>query len=199
MKKIKNIVLNILKVVIMLLVTVTVTVIVGCSSSPKGEIYSPAEKVNPRILVEQYLIGVDDEVQVNVWKNPDLSITVPVRPDGKISVPLVGEVVAGGKAPVDVAKDITQKLSKFIKDPQVQFLLAEAFKGFQMLADSFSSSAESYFVQDEQALVKESKEIYQNICNQCLKNFMHRPVVRIRKDNTGEGKRKRSWFSRLFG
>lgn len=95
----------------------------SCSTLPDDVSYGPLANENPKLLVKQYLIGVDDQVQVNVWKNPDLSITVPVRPDGKISVPLVGEVMAGGKAPVDVAKEIKRKLSKYIKDPQVAVIL----------------------------------------------------------------------------
>lgn len=75
--------------------------------------------------VADYLIGVDDEVQVSVWRNPDLGITVPVRPDGKISVPLVGDVVAGGRTPDDVAKDIQEKLGAYVRDPQVAVILTE--------------------------------------------------------------------------
>src|SRR5690606_37638370 len=75
--------------------------------------------------VADYLIGVDDEVQVSVWRNPDLGITVPVRPDGKISVPLVGDVVAGGRTPDDVAKDIQEKLGAYVRDPQVAVILIE--------------------------------------------------------------------------
>ena len=54
------------------------------------------------IIEGSYRIGVDDTVQVSVWRNPELSITVPVRPDGKISVPLIGDVVAGGLTPEQV-------------------------------------------------------------------------------------------------
>ncbi|WMS86209.1 XrtA/PEP-CTERM system exopolysaccharide export protein [Pleionea litopenaei] len=83
------------------------------------------ESIQKQMLVEQYYIGVDDIVAVNVWKNPDLSIRVPVRPDGKISVPLVGEVMAGGRTPESVSAEITRRLSRFIKDPQVAVILEE--------------------------------------------------------------------------
>lgn len=76
-------------------------------------------------LVDDYRIGVDDIVQVNVWRNPDLSVQVPVRPDGKISVPLIGDVIAGGMTPEEVAADIKTKLSAFIRDPQVAVILNE--------------------------------------------------------------------------
>jgi len=75
--------------------------------------------------VESYMIGVDDIVQVTVWRNPDLGITVPVRPDGKISVPLVGDVAAAGKAPADVAQDIQEKLATYVRDPQVAVILTD--------------------------------------------------------------------------
>ncbi|MHC9084451.1 XrtA/PEP-CTERM system exopolysaccharide export protein [Luteimonas sp. RIT-PG2_3] len=75
--------------------------------------------------VKDYLIGVDDLVQVTVWRNPELGITVPVRPDGKISVPLVGDVTAGGRTPTEVAKDIEEKLGAFVRSPQVAVILTD--------------------------------------------------------------------------
>jgi len=72
-----------------------------------------------------YHIGVDDQVQVNVWRNPELSVSVPVRPDGMISVPLVGDVLAGGQAPMDVAERIREKLSEFIRDPNVTVIVTD--------------------------------------------------------------------------
>ncbi|MCW8879464.1 MAG: polysaccharide biosynthesis/export family protein [Kangiellaceae bacterium] len=107
------------------LVIFVLTVIVsGCSSQKITETKLVTNE-DKRLLVEQYFIGVDDVVTVNVWKNPDLSITVPVRPDGRISVPLVGEVVAGGRTPVEVSDDIRKKLSRFIKDPKVAVILEQ--------------------------------------------------------------------------
>ncbi|MGF1642333.1 MAG: XrtA/PEP-CTERM system exopolysaccharide export protein [Thiotrichales bacterium] len=83
-----------------------------------------ASSATPR-PVEEYKIGVDDVVDVNVWKNPDLSVKVPVRPDGNISVPLIGDVLVGGKTPSDVSEIITQKLSAFLREPQVTVILSE--------------------------------------------------------------------------
>ncbi|MGQ4659078.1 XrtA/PEP-CTERM system exopolysaccharide export protein [Lysobacter sp. F6437] len=73
----------------------------------------------------EYLIGVDDIVQVSVWRQPELGITVPVRPDGMISAPLVGDVRAGGLTPEAVAKDIEEKLSVYVRDPQVSVMLTD--------------------------------------------------------------------------
>ncbi len=97
----------------------------GCGSTPKAVPFDIPGIEEKQVLVDQYFIGVEDVVNVNVWKNPDLSITVPVRPDGKISVPLVGEVVAGGRTPLDVADEIKSKLSRFIRDPQVSVILQQ--------------------------------------------------------------------------
>ncbi len=75
--------------------------------------------------VDSYQIGIDDIVQVSVWRNPELGITVPVRPDGKISVPLIGDVAAGGRTPAEVAKDIQTRLAVFVRDPQVAVILTD--------------------------------------------------------------------------
>src|SRR3954471_12247072 len=78
-----------------------------------------------QLPVESYHIGVDDLVQVSVWHNPDLSVTVPVRPDGKISVPLIGDVAAGGRTPEEVSATIKEKLATYLRDPQVAVILTE--------------------------------------------------------------------------
>jgi Periplasmic protein involved in polysaccharide export len=79
------------------------------------------DATNP--VVEAYLIGVDDQLQVTVWHNPDLSVSVPVRPDGKITVPLVGDIPAGGRTTDQVGAEIQQKLGQYIRDPQVAVIL----------------------------------------------------------------------------
>lgn len=66
-----------------------------------------------------YLIGPGDNVNIIVWRNPDLSTNVPVRPDGKITVPLVEDLPAIGKDPSTLARDIEKALSKYIRDPVV--------------------------------------------------------------------------------
>lgn len=72
-----------------------------------------------------YKIGVDDRVQVSVWRNPELTVTVPVRPDGMISVPLIGDVQAGGLTATQVAELIKKKLSSYIREPSVAVILTE--------------------------------------------------------------------------
>jgi polysaccharide biosynthesis/export protein len=70
-----------------------------------------------------YLIGPGDSLQVFVWRNPDLSTVVPVRPDGKISTPLVEDMVAVGKTPSILARDIERVLGEFIRSPQVNVIV----------------------------------------------------------------------------
>lgn len=72
-----------------------------------------------------YRIGADDRLQITVWRNPELSTTVPVRPDGKISVPLIGDVLAGGSTPEQVAALIKQKLTAYIREPNVAVMVVE--------------------------------------------------------------------------
>ncbi len=72
---------------------------------------------------EDYIIGVGDSILVSVWRNPDLSITVPVRPDGKISTPLVGDMQAAGLTPTNLGIQITEKLAEYIREPQVSIIL----------------------------------------------------------------------------
>ena len=94
----------------------------ACATSGGSVTPPPAETA---AAVDTYHIGVDDIVQVSVWRNPELGITVPVRPDGVISVPLVGDVLAGGRTPAEVAKDIQDKLGVYVRDPQVAVILTE--------------------------------------------------------------------------
>ena len=72
---------------------------------------------------EDYRIGSGDTLAINVWRNEDLSVSVPVRPDGKISVPLAGDVAVGNRTPEEVSAAITQKLAKYIRDPFVTVIV----------------------------------------------------------------------------
>ncbi len=102
----------------------------GCAS---GGSAPPVDTTPELEFTDEYRIGVGDSVRVNVWRNEDLSVTVPVRPDGKISVPLAGDVLVGDKTPEQVASVVTQRLSKFIRDPNVTVIVTE------MGSDAFRS------------------------------------------------------------
>ena len=66
-----------------------------------------------------YVIGADDTLRISVWKEPDMSVTLPVRPDGKISMPLLDDVQAAGLTPMQLGVSIRDKLKKYIADPRV--------------------------------------------------------------------------------
>jgi polysaccharide export outer membrane protein len=71
------------------------------------------------VAPSDYVIGADDTLHITVWKEPDMSVTLPVRPDGKISIPLLNDVQAAGMTPLQLGASITEKLKKYIADPRV--------------------------------------------------------------------------------
>ncbi len=97
---------------ILMLVALFMAPVAGAADAPATLPVSP-----------DYLIGPGDTLQVFVWRNPDLSVTVPVRPDGKISTPLVEDMSAVGKTPSILARDIEKALSEYVKSPQVNVIV----------------------------------------------------------------------------
>jgi len=92
---------------------------------------APAAAANPAPeapavgLSADYVIGPGDKLQVYVWRNPELTTTVPVRPDGKISTPLVEDMVAIGKTPSVLARDVEKVLGEYVRSPQVNIIVTE--------------------------------------------------------------------------
>jgi polysaccharide export outer membrane protein len=76
-------------------------------------------------LHDDYVIGPEDVLSINVWKEPEISRSVPVRMDGAISLPLVGEVQAGGRTPLQLEKEIAKKLQNYISEPEVAVMVQE--------------------------------------------------------------------------
>lgn len=70
-----------------------------------------------------YRIGVGDQLNIKVWRNQDLSVNAPVRPDGKVSVPLAGDIVVGDQTPEEVSAVITERLATYIRDPNVTVIV----------------------------------------------------------------------------
>ena len=98
-------------------------ILAGCTGATLPN-QAPATEADV-MAVTAYHIGVDDQLQISVWHNPDLSVSVPVRPDGKITVPLIGDVQAGGQTPAAVAATIQDQLKAYIRDPQVAVILTQ--------------------------------------------------------------------------
>ena len=91
------------------------------------------ESVGPSVLVESYKMAVGDQIQINVWKNAELSLSAPIRPDGKISLPLIGDVMAAGATPEALASSIESKLANYIKSPNVTVILT-SLQGHEFLS-----------------------------------------------------------------
>ncbi|HYB95940.1 MAG TPA: polysaccharide biosynthesis/export family protein [Vicinamibacterales bacterium] len=74
---------------------------------------------------EEYLIGPEDVLDISVWKNPELSRKVPVRPDGRVSLPLVNDIQAAGLTPSELRKQLTARLAEFVPTPEVAVIVSE--------------------------------------------------------------------------
>src|SRR5207302_10477183 len=77
------------------------------------------------IVTRDYIIGPEDVLEISVWKNQDLSKVVAVRPDGRISLPLIGDAAAVGRTPVQLTEEITAKLKEYKENPQVSIVVKE--------------------------------------------------------------------------
>ncbi len=91
----------------------------GCGNSKIVHVKPEDAPASSSQSLNEYKIGVDDQLQVSVWRNPELSGTPTVRPDDKITVPLAGEVDAGGRTAPEIAKAIEEKLAVYIRAPVV--------------------------------------------------------------------------------
>ena len=92
-----------------------------------------AQAPAPPSVSPAYIIGPGDTLQVFVWRNPELTSTVPVRPDGKISTPLVEDMVAVGKTSSRLARDIETVLAQYVKSPQVNVIVTQPVSAFSQI------------------------------------------------------------------
>ena len=99
---------------------VIVTALAACATGPTDVPPAPAAAATQDYT---YVIGAGDSLNIIVWRNPELSLSVPVRPDGKVSAPLVEELVVQGKTSSEVARDIEKKLSTYVRDPVVTVIV----------------------------------------------------------------------------
>ncbi len=97
------------------------------AADPQGAPPQPATEQN------QYLIGPGDMLQVFIWRNPELSASVPVRPDGRISTPLVENMVAVGKTPTQLARDMESVLGEYVRSPKVNIIVTQPLSTFSQV------------------------------------------------------------------
>jgi polysaccharide export outer membrane protein len=94
------------------------------ANKPGGE--KSAEGSHGAHSDSSYVIGSNDVLAISVWKEPDISRSVPVRSDGKISLPLVGELQAGGQTPLQLEQEITKRLQNYISEPEVTVIVTDS-------------------------------------------------------------------------
>lgn len=105
-----------------LLALLCAVIISGCSKTAVLN----EEPYSDRVKFSEYKIGNNDQLLISVWQNQELTITVPVRPDGQISMPLVGDAQAQGLTPEVLAVELAEKLSKFVRAPNVTVIVLAA-------------------------------------------------------------------------
>lgn len=123
-----------------LILTVTATSAWSQQPAPAAPVAVPGPPASPTLpaapaagVSPNYLIGPGDTLQIFVWRNPELTSSVPVRPDGKISTPLVEDMVAVGKMPSELARDIEKVLGEFIRSPQVNVIVTVPVSAFSQV------------------------------------------------------------------
>ena len=115
---------NIVKIAIVAIVAIGVS---ACS----GHGTLPTAKLTDKAATTAYRIGSDDSLQIFIWRNPELSTSVSVRPDGRITIPLIEDLPATGKTPTELARDIEKKLARYIQDPIVTVIMQGFVGPFQ--------------------------------------------------------------------
>jgi len=95
-------------------------VLSACTTSKKVT----APPISDRGVTEEYRIGVGDALQISVWRNPELSTGVPVRPDGKISLPLIGDIMAANLTATQLSSNIVAGLENYVRNPQVTVIVS---------------------------------------------------------------------------
>ena len=95
------------------------------NSNPTGERTTGASSVAVGVTNEEFIIGTGDVLAINVWKETEVSRVVPVRSDGRISLPLVGELQAGGRTPKQLEAEIGTRLKDYVSEPEVTVIVQE--------------------------------------------------------------------------
>lgn len=126
---------NSLLLALMLLITVAATIVAPRTWAQTPAVPATGEQPAPvaSSVGDEYVIGPGDTIQVFAWRNPELTVTVPVRPDGKISTPLVEDMVAVGKTPSQLARDIETVLAVYVKSPKINVIVTAPASVFSQI------------------------------------------------------------------
>jgi len=107
------------KCVVAIGILLAAVILSACSSNKAVGIPEAADAA----VLAEYRIGVGDALSINVWRNPEMSLSVPVRPDGKISMPLIGDIMAADLTTEQLSQNITKSLTTYIRSPQVTVIV----------------------------------------------------------------------------
>jgi polysaccharide export outer membrane protein len=118
--------------------------VAGCASG--GNLVEARNCPAPEVDIEDYSIGVGDRLNIVVWRNDELSASVPVRPDGKISTPLIDDMQAAGKTPSNLAENMEDVLGEYIRTPEVSVIVTGqgAANQIQVVGEVLQPQALSY-------------------------------------------------------
>src|SRR5579864_5335516 len=98
----------------------------SADSDSSAKVAQPGNRGNVSMIdSKSYVIGDNDVLEIDVWKEKEISRTIPVRPDGKISLPLVGEIQASGMTPMQLQDDLTKRLKAYIENPEVTVIVTD--------------------------------------------------------------------------
>jgi len=118
------------RIAFVLLLTVAPRAVLAADPAPAA----PASAELPVAKVDStYIIGPGDTLQIFVWRQPELSVSVPVRPDGKVSTPLVEDIVAVGKTPSQLAREMEKVLSEYVRSPQVNVIVSQPISTYSQV------------------------------------------------------------------
>jgi polysaccharide biosynthesis/export protein len=122
-------------VLVSFILSALVVVMPALGQNPPDPAVPPAAVIKPAEskVTNDYIIGPGDTLQIFVWRNPELTSTVPVRPDGKISTPLVEDMVAVGKTPSQLARDVEKVLGEYVRSPQINVIVTQPASVFSQV------------------------------------------------------------------
>lgn len=118
------------KIILLIVISLGIANMAACSGAPPAPPIDGTDSMSSgsELDMSSYRIGPGDVLDIFVWRNPEISTQVPVRPDGRISTPLVEDMVAVGKTPSELARDMEEVLATYVKSPSVNVLVA-SFQG----------------------------------------------------------------------